>query len=97
LKRGADSCRLVRRLSDGYYAFVVANYVAANPKSVNSAPHAVSAGGNPTGRSHFNNVSFHILNLRHYLDLFREDHDLEADMLRGWATGAMLLLGNELA
>lgn len=88
--------RLAHRLSDGYYAFVVANYVAANPMSINSLPPAVSAGGNPTGRLPRKDGSFHVLDLRHYLDLFREDDDLQADILKGWATGALLLLGDEL-
>jgi hypothetical protein len=87
---------LAHRLSDGYYAFVVANYVAANPMSINSLPPAVSARGHPTGRLPRKDGSFQILDLRHYLDLFREDHDFQADIVRGWATGALLLLGDEL-
>jgi hypothetical protein len=37
------------------------------------------------------------LNLRFYLDLFREDHGIQSEILRSWAMGALLTLGDELS
>ena len=34
--------------------------------------------------------------MRFYLDLFRENHDLQSRSLRSWAMGALLTLGDEL-
>ncbi len=87
---------LAHRLSDGYHAFVVANYVVANPMSINSLPPAVSAGGHLTGRLPRKDGSFQTLDPRNDLDLSREDRDFQADILRGWATAALLLLGDKL-
>jgi hypothetical protein len=80
-----------RRLASGYYAFLVAQLVAANPKSINSLP------PRPTGEIKRKDGTAHTLNLRHYLDLFRKDHDLQSEVLRAWAMGALLTLGDELS
>ena len=80
-----------RRLVSGYYAFLVAQLVAANPESINSLP------PHPTGEIKRKDGTAHTLNLRHYLDLFRENHDLQSEVLRSWAMGALLTLGDELS
>ena len=41
--------RLAHRLSAGYYAFLVAHHVAANPKAINSLPPSKSLGADLTG------------------------------------------------
>jgi hypothetical protein len=89
--------RTAQRLASGYYAFVVAHLVAANPKSINSLPPAKGLGADPIGEIKRKDGTAHTLNLRHYLDLFREDHGLQAEVLRAWAMGALLTLGDELA
>jgi hypothetical protein len=77
--------RTAQRLASGYYAFlVVAQLVAANPKSINSLP------PHPTGEIKRKDGTAHTLHLRHYLDLFRKDHDLQSEVLRSWAMGALL-------
>jgi hypothetical protein len=80
-----------RRLASGYYAFLVAQLVAANPKSINSLP------PHPTGEIKRKDGTAHTLDLRHYLDLFRKDRDLQSEVLRSWAMGALLTLGDELS
>jgi hypothetical protein len=82
--------RTAQRLASRYYAFLVAQLVAANPKSINSLPRE-------TGDIKRKDGTAHTFNLRHYLDLFRRDHDLQHEVLRGWATGALLTLGDELS
>jgi hypothetical protein len=54
-------------------------------------------GQDPTGEIKRKDGTFHTLNLRFYLDLFREDHSLQSEILRSWAMGALLTLGDELA
>ena len=86
-----------QRLASGYYAFLVAQLVAANPDSINSLPPAKALGADPTGEIKRKDRTAHILNLRHYLDLFREDHSVQREVLRTWAIGALLTLGDELS
>lgn len=88
--------RTAQRLASGYYAFLVAHLVAANPVSINSLPPADLLGEDPVGEIKRKDGTAHTLNLRYYLDLFREDHGLQAELLRSWAMGAMLTLGDEL-
>ncbi|MBN3798491.1 hypothetical protein [Burkholderia sp. Ac-20392] len=88
--------RTAHRLADGYYAFLVAHYVAVNPLSINSLPPAKTLGGSQTGEINRKDGTHHTLDLRFYLDLLREDHDLQGNFLRTWATGALLMLGDEL-
>jgi hypothetical protein len=82
---------MAHRLATGYYAFLVAHHVAVNPQSINSLSLA-----HPTGKIERKDGTVHTLDLRHYLDLLREDHSLQRDFLRLWATGALLSLGDEL-
>jgi hypothetical protein len=82
--------RTAQRLASGYYAFLVAQLVAANPHSINSLPREIGEIKRKDGTAH-------TLNLHHYLDLFRRDHDLQREVLRGWAIGALLTLGDELS
>jgi hypothetical protein len=56
-----------------------------------------SAGEDPIGKIKRKDGTAHTLNLRHYLDLFREDHGLQREVLRAWAMGALLTLGDELS
>jgi hypothetical protein len=88
--------RLARHLASGYYAFLVAHLVAVNPKSINSLPPAKIPGTNPTGEIKRKDGTFHTLDLRHYLDLLRGDEDLQSELLRAWAMGALMMLGDEL-
>lgn len=88
--------RTAGRLALGYYAFLVAQYVAANPHSINSLPPAKELGQDPTGELKRKDGTFHTLSMRHYLDLFREDHGVQREILRSWAIGALLTLGDEL-
>jgi hypothetical protein len=74
----------------GYYAFLVAQLVAANPRSINSLPPANAPGKDPIGEIKRKDGTTHTLNLRHYLDLFRGDHGLQQEVLRAWAMGAPL-------
>ncbi|OXC78249.1 hypothetical protein [Caballeronia sordidicola] len=74
--------QLARDLAAGYYAFAVAHYVAANPLPINTLPPAEDLGKNPTGRIARKDGTFHTLNMRFYLDLFRENHDLQTRSLR---------------
>jgi hypothetical protein len=64
--------RTAQRLASGYYAFLVAQSVAANPQSINSLPPARVLGSDPTGEIKREDGTAHTLNLRYYLDLFRE-------------------------
>jgi len=89
--------RTAQRLASGYYAFLVAQLVAANPKSINSLPPAKGLGMDPSGEIKRKDGTAHTLNLRHYLDLFREDHSVQREVLRAWAMGALLTLGDELS
>jgi len=89
--------RTASRLVSGYYAFLVAQYVAANPVSINSLPPPKELGQEPSGEIKRKDGTFHTLNLRHYLDLFREDHSIQREILRSWAMGALLTLGDELS
>jgi hypothetical protein len=86
-----------QRLASGYYAFLVAQLVAANPHSINSLPPAKALGADPTGEIKRKDGTAHTLNLRHYLDLFREDHSVQREVLRTYAIGALLTLGDELS
>lgn len=88
--------RMAHGLADGYYAFLVAHLVAVNPLSINSLPPAKVLGGSQTGEINRKDGTFHTLDLRFYLDLLREDHDLQRYFLRTWAMGALLMLGDEL-
>lgn len=88
--------RTAGRLASGYYAFLVAQSVAANPLSINSLREPQVFGQDPTGEITRKDGSSHILNLRYYLDLFREDHTLQSEILRSWAMGSLLTLGDEL-
>lgn len=88
--------KMAHRLSDGYYSFLVAHLVAVNPQSINSLPRAKVLGGSQTGEINRKDGTFHTLDLRHYLDLLREDQDLQEHFLRTWAMGALLTLGDEL-
>jgi hypothetical protein len=88
--------RTAQRLASGYYAFLVAQLVAANPQSINSLPPAKALGRDPIGEIKRKDGTAHTLNLRHYLDLFREDHGLQQEVLRAWAMGALLTVGDEL-
>jgi hypothetical protein len=85
-----------QRLASGYYAFLVAHLVAVNPQSINSLPPAKSLGEGPIGEIKRKDGTAHTLNLRHHLDLLREDHGLQRELLRAWAMGALLALGDEL-
>ena len=89
--------RTAQRLAYGYYAFLVAQLVAANPHSINSLPPANAPGEDPIGEIKRKDGTAHTLNLRHYLDSFREDHALQSEILRAWAMGALLTLGDELS
>jgi hypothetical protein len=89
--------RTAQRLASGYYAFLVAQLVAANPQSINSLPPAKGLGKDPIGEITRKDGTAHTLNLRYYLDLFREDHGLQREVLRAWAMGALLTLGDELS
>jgi hypothetical protein len=89
--------RTAQRLASGYYAFLVAQLVAANPHSINSLPPPKALGQDPTGEIKRKDGTAHTLNLRHYLDLFREDHGVQKEVLRAWAMGALLTLGDELS
>ena len=71
--------RTAQRLASDYYAFLVAQLVAANPQSINSLPPAKALGEDPIGEIKRKDGTAHTLNLRHYLDLFREDHGLQRD------------------
>ena len=53
-------------------------------------------GEDPSGEIKRNDGSFHTLNLRFYLDLLRTDPELQRELLRAWARGALLTLGDEL-
>jgi len=89
--------RTAQRLASGYYAFLVAHSVAVNPRSINSLPPAKSIGADPIGEIKRKGGTAHTLNLRHYLDVLREDHGLQREVLRAWASGALLTLGDELS
>jgi hypothetical protein len=89
--------RTAQRLASGYYAFLVAQLVAANPQSINSLPPAKALGEDPVGEIKRKDGTAHTLNLRYYLDLFREDHGVQREILRAWAMGALLTLGDELS
>jgi hypothetical protein len=89
--------RMAQHLASGYYAFLVAHLVAVNPVSINSLPPAKALGEDPTGEIKRKDGTFHTLNLLYYLDLLREDQNLQGDFLRTWAMGALLTLGDELA
>lgn len=88
---------LAQGLAAGYYSLLVAHLVAVNPTSINSLPPAKVIGQNPTGEIQRKDGTTHTLDLRHYLDLLRENHDLQRNFLRTWAMGALLMLGDELA
>ena len=92
-----EASKVAGRLARGYYALLAAHLVAVNPQSINSLPPPEKPGLSPTGRIERKDGTSHILDLRHYLDLFREDRDLQSDFLRLWAMGALLTLGDELA
>lgn len=89
--------RTAGRLALGYYAFLVAQHVAANPQSINTLPPAKESGLDPIGEIARKDGTSHTLNLRFYLDLFREDHGIQGEILRSWALGALLTLGDELS
>ena len=89
--------RTAQRLASGYYAFLVAQLVAANPHSINSLPPAKALGADPTGEINRKDGTAHTLNLRRYLNLFREDHSVQREVLRTWAIGALLTLCDELS
>lgn len=89
--------KMAQRLASGYYSFLVAHLVAVNPQSINSLPRATVQDHPPTGEVKRKDGTFHTLNLRHYLDLLREDQTLQGYFLRTWAMGALLMLGDELA
>lgn len=89
--------RTAQRLASGYYAFLVAHLVAVNPQSINSLPPAKALGEDPIGEIKRKDGTAHTLNLRHYLDLLREDRGLQREVLRAWAMGALLTLGDELS
>ncbi len=89
--------RTAQRLASGYYAFLVAHLVAVNPRSINLLPPAKAKGEDPIGEIKRKDGTAHIVNLRHYLDLLREDHGLQREVLRAWAMGALLSLGDELS
>ena len=74
--------RIAQRLASGCYAFLVAHFVAVNPKSINSLPPAKALGEDPIGEIKRKDGSAHTLNLRHYLDLVRQDHGLQRELLR---------------
>lgn len=88
--------QVAQRLAAGYYAFLAAHLVAVNPLSINSLPPAKVLGQNPTGDIKRKDGTFHTLDLRFYLDLLREDQNLQRHFLRTWAMGALLMLGDEL-
>jgi hypothetical protein len=88
---------MAQHLASGYYAFLVAHFVAVNPKSINSLPPIKVLGEEPTGEIKRKDGTFHTFNLRFYLDLLREDASLQGRFLRTWAMGALLTLGDELA
>ena len=88
---------MARHLAAGYYAFLVAHFVAVNPKSINSLPPATALGRNPTGEIKRKDGTFHTFDLRHYLDLLREDQSIQERFLRTWAAGALLMLGDKLS
>jgi hypothetical protein len=89
--------RTAQRLASGYYAFLVAHLVAVNPQSINSLPPAKALGEDPIGEIKRKDGTAHTLSLRHYLDLLRNDHGLQRELLRAWAMGALLALGDELS
>jgi hypothetical protein len=78
--------QMARHLSSGYYAFLVGHLVAVNPQSINSLPPAMYSAGEIKRKD----STSHTFDLRHYLDLLREDKKLQRDFLRTWATGALL-------
>ncbi len=56
--------RAAERLTSGYYAFLVAQLVAANPQSINSLPPAKELGQDPTGEIARKDGTALTLNLR---------------------------------
>lgn len=88
--------RTAQRLASGYYAFLVAQSVAAKPQTINSLPPSKALGEDPVGEIKRKDGTAHTLNLRHYLDLFRTDHGIQREVLQAWAKGALLTLGDEL-
>jgi hypothetical protein len=86
-----DVALMARHLTTGYYSFLVAHHVAVNPQSINSLSPA-----HPIGEIKRKDGTVQTLDLRHYLDLLREDQGLQRDFLRLWAMGALLTLGDEL-
>jgi hypothetical protein len=89
--------QMAQQLASGYCAFLVGHLVAVNPQSINSLPPTKVLGEDPTGEIKRKDGTSHTLNLRFYLDLLREDQGLQGHFLRAWATGALLMLGDELA
>ena len=89
--------RTAQRLASGYYAFLVAHLVTVNPQSINSLSPPKALGDDPVGQIKRKDGTAHTLNLRHYLDLLRKDHGLQREVLRAWASGALLTLGDELS
>jgi len=55
--------RTAQRLASGYYAFLVAQLVAANPRSINSLPTGKALGEDPTGEVKRKDGTAHTLNL----------------------------------
>jgi hypothetical protein len=55
-------------------------------QSINSLPPAMY----PAGEIKRKDSTSHTFDLRHYIDLLREDKKLQRDFLRTWATGALL-------
>jgi hypothetical protein len=88
---------LAGRLASGYYAFLVSHLVAVNPKSINSLSPSRALGEDPVGEIKRKDGTSHELNLRFYLDLMREDQQFQGYFLKSWATGALLMLGDELS
>jgi hypothetical protein len=98
--------RLAQHLADGYYSFLTAHYVAVNPVSINALPPVTAkvigqnpvtvVGHAPTGEIKRKDGTVHTIDLRHYLDLLREDQSLQDRFIRNWAIAALLTLGDEL-
>ena len=91
-----DAGQLAQRLAEGYYTYLAAILVAADPRSDQLVPEVLPGQYVSIGKVKRKDGTEHTFHFAHYLHLARTDVVIASELERVWFAGALLRLGDVL-
>lgn len=91
-----DAGQLAQRLAEGYYTYLAAILVAADPRSDQLVPEVLPGQYVSIGKVKRKDGTEHTFHFTHYLHLARTDVVIASELERVWFAGALLRLGDVL-